>query len=69
MTMTTQSKQHIVIGITELGFAVVVIICGVIAASKMTSPGAVTMGLWALYVSTWDLKGETKIMCCNTTNP
>ena len=51
---STKSKQHIAIGIIELVCAVPAIICGAITISKLSSPGYVTIGVWALYVSTFE---------------
>ena len=46
------ARSTTIIGIIELVLALVAIICGGVAMSKLTSPAGVTIGIWALYVST-----------------
>ena len=49
------ARSTAIIGIIELVLALIAIICGGVAMSKMTSPARVTIGIWALYVSTKEL--------------
>ena len=49
------SRSTAIIGIIELFLALIAIICGVVVMSKTTSPARVTIGIWALYVSTKEL--------------
>ena len=49
------ARSTAIIGIIELVLALIAIICGGVAMSKMTSPAGVTIGIWALYVSTKEL--------------
>ena len=42
----------IVIGCTLLVLTFISVVCGGVAMGKMTSPAAVSIGLWGFYVST-----------------
>ena len=42
----------IVIGCTLLVLTFISVVCGCVAMGKMTSPAAVSIGLWGFYVST-----------------
>ena len=45
------ARSSIVIGIIELVLGSISVICGIVSMSKLTSPAATTLGIWALYVS------------------
>ena len=59
------ARSTAIIGIIELVLALIAIICGGVAMSKMTSPAGVTIGIWALYVSTksWLSVHKRQLLC------
>ena len=52
MVMSQSTAQSsIATGIIELVLGGTAVICGIVSMSKLTSPAATTIGIWALFVS------------------
>ena len=50
-TSQSTGQSSIVTGFIELGLGTAAVICGIVSMSKLTSPVAATVGIWALFVS------------------